>query len=84
MTRAKSGFVSSWIFNYKAAFIWWISLFTAFGPVYWLIFDTTYNSTFFPNNPFAYSMFQGLFIASFTTGIMKLAYMVMTRRGIVS
>jgi hypothetical protein len=29
-------------------------------------------------------MFQGLFIASFTTGIMKLVYVIMKRRGIVN
>lgn len=65
------------------AIVMWISLFLAFGPIYWILFDTTFNSDFLGNDPFAYSMVQGLFIATFTITIVSLTHILMRRRGIV-
>ena len=52
------------------AIIWWVSTFISFGPFYWLFF----------NNPFYYSMFQGLFASTFTIAVMFLIDFFVKRR----
>lgn len=59
-----------WNFDYKIAIIWWVSLFIGFGPFYWLVFK----------NPFYYSMFQGLFVSTFTLSVMTLVDFFVKRR----
>ncbi len=65
--------------NFKYALVLWTGIFLGFGPAYWLIFDSTFNSTVFANSPFLYSMFQGLFMATFTVGFVYLALWLIKR-----
>lgn len=64
--------------NRKLALITWIVIFIGFGPVYWLLVGSTFNSTVFTDNPFAYSMFQGIFVATFALGILHLVFLAIS------
>lgn len=73
-----SAIMALWMHNRKFALIIWIGLFIGFGPVYWLLIGSTFNSTVFTDNPFAYSMFQGIFVATFTLGVTYLVFLAIS------
>lgn len=67
--------------NPKVTLITWISLFLAFGPLQILIHNTSYKgAVIFGHNPFAYFIAQGLFIATFTIGVIYLLNSIIKRK----
>lgn len=72
--------ISFWSWDHRMALIFWISLFVGLGPGQLLLHNTTYEGSIFGNNPFAYFMLQGLFIATFAIGIAYLVDWLVKRR----
>lgn len=67
--------------NPKVTFVYWISLFTAFGPLQILLHNDSYEGTvIFGHNPFVYFITQGLFIATFSVGVMYLVGLIIKKR----
>lgn len=71
-----------WYWDYKLAIIFWVVIFISFGPI-WLLFKVNLykGSVIFSNNPPAYYLSQGLFIATFVVGVEYLVdFIVKSRR----
>ncbi|QRF75770.1 hypothetical protein Thermo_01276 [Thermoplasmatales archaeon] len=72
---------SAGIFTRKVALTYWIFIFIIFGPIQLLLHNNSYEgAVIFGNDPFAYFMTQGLFIATFAIGFMYLINWIVKRR----
>ena len=70
-----------WVWNFKAALVYWIVLFVAFGPFMLLIRSNQYaGSIIFADNPFAYFMINGLVVAALAVGFMFMVDSFIKRR----
>ena len=59
----------------------WVIIFIIFGPLQVLLHNDSYKgAVIFGNDPFAYFMIQGLFVATFTIGVMYLIDWIVKRR----
>ena len=55
------------------AIILWVAAFIANGPLAFMLHDNSYKgSIIFGNDPFAYFMFNGVFVATLTIGLIYL------------
>lgn len=66
--------------NTRAMLIYGISSFLAFGPLQLLLHNNEYQNSIFTNSPFLYFMTQGLFVALFSTGFVRLVTWIVKRR----
>lgn len=67
--------------NPKVTFVYWISLFTAFGPLQILLQNDSYEGkVIFGHNPFVYFITQGLFISTLSVGVMFLVCLIIKKR----
>lgn len=70
-----------WIWNYRRAIPYWVCTFIVFGPLLLVIQSDQYKgSIIFGNDPFAYFMTNGLFVATLAVGLMYLVNWVIKRR----
>jgi len=72
---------STGILTRKVALTYWMFVFIIFGPIQLLLHNASYEgAVIFGNDPFAYFMTQGLFVATFTIGFMYLINWIVKRR----
>lgn len=70
-----------WVWNYKIAIIYWVSLFIGFGPIQLLLHSNQYvGAIIFGNDPFAYFISQALFIATLSVGFVYFVNFLIKRR----
>lgn len=71
---------TTWKWNVQSAAIWWISCFLAFGPLQIVLGNTQYMGSIFGDKPFLYFIFNGLFVATFSTAFVSLIYWIFKKR----
>ncbi len=75
------GFEVSRKWNCRIAIVYWISLFMVFGPMSLLFeFNSYKGSIIFGNDPFAYFMLNGIFIATFSIGFVYMIDWIIKKR----
>ena len=69
-----------WNWNSRQAIVLWVSSFIIFGPFQLLFSNYEYVGSIFNSNPVAYSVFNGLFVATLAVGLMYLIDWIVKRR----